>query len=63
MATHRNVKVYVIRHPGGHTTVRTSSLGSWLDTPEAAGYTQTEATMQWDAAEKAAVLSRVSEAA
>jgi hypothetical protein len=42
--------VYVIGHPEGHTTVRTTSIQNWLDTLEPGhGYTQTLASVNWKA--------------
>jgi hypothetical protein len=42
--------VYVIGHPEGHSTVRTTSIQFWLDRPDTPpGYTQTPATINWKA--------------
>lgn len=43
--------VYVIGHPEGHTTVRTTSIQHWLDTLASGhGYTETEALVKMKAA-------------
>lgn len=48
-----NMTVYVITHPEGHTTVRTTSVKQsrcWRELPPGHGYVETEATITWKVA-------------
>jgi hypothetical protein len=59
-----DLTVYVIGHPEGHTTVRTTSIQRWLDTLSPGhGYTQTPATINWKAQRTIAAMYAAAQAA